>query len=220
MKRRNAFTLIELLTVIAIIGILAAILIPVVSAVRESARSSVCQSNLRQWHTAMLLYAADNDDRVVRARDHSKPWSTTFWSGMLAEYVGMDPFSDVWGGQSPTIPDTVAECPSVPWRGESTYISYGISASDSMTQPHAAVVDWNREGAGRRTLEQVEPRTIIFIEVGPTFQSRNWHINMGSNNVAYRHDGRANYVTMGGSVHTAREDDEDDPPEELWRADL
>ena len=44
---RSGFTLIELLTVIAIIAILAAILIPVVGSVRASARSSVCQSNLR-----------------------------------------------------------------------------------------------------------------------------------------------------------------------------
>ena len=60
---RNAFTLIELLTVIAIIGILAAILIPVVSSVRESARASKCVSNLRQIGMAFHAFAADNQDR-------------------------------------------------------------------------------------------------------------------------------------------------------------
>jgi prepilin-type N-terminal cleavage/methylation domain-containing protein len=65
---RKAFTLIELLTVIAIIGILAAILIPVVGQVRESAKGSLCRSNLRQIGVAAHLYAADNDDFLPPAR--------------------------------------------------------------------------------------------------------------------------------------------------------
>jgi len=59
--RNKAFTLIELLTVIAIIGILAAILIPVVGKVRESARAAQCLSNIRQVGLAMLTYANEND---------------------------------------------------------------------------------------------------------------------------------------------------------------
>ena len=58
--KRNAFTLIELLTVIAIIGILAAILIPTVGAVRKSARQTQSLSNLKQLGSAMLLYVNDN----------------------------------------------------------------------------------------------------------------------------------------------------------------
>jgi|GEM_PF-4606080 len=62
--RTTAFTLIELLTVIAIIGILAAILIPVVGRVRDQARVAVCASNLRQVGVGVYLFAADNDDRL------------------------------------------------------------------------------------------------------------------------------------------------------------
>jgi general secretion pathway protein G len=66
--RQFAFTLIELLTVIAIIGILAAILIPVVGRVRDSARASQCTSNLRQVALALRLCADDNRGRLPPAR--------------------------------------------------------------------------------------------------------------------------------------------------------
>lgn len=59
-RRASAFTLIELLTVLAIIGILAAIIIPTVSAVRETARNATCKSRIRQWGMAFTLYANDN----------------------------------------------------------------------------------------------------------------------------------------------------------------
>jgi prepilin-type N-terminal cleavage/methylation domain-containing protein/prepilin-type processing-associated H-X9-DG protein len=63
----QAFTLIELLTVIAIIGILAAIIIPTVGKVRESAKDATCLSNLKQIGQAALMWSADNKDKFFRS---------------------------------------------------------------------------------------------------------------------------------------------------------
>jgi prepilin-type N-terminal cleavage/methylation domain-containing protein len=59
---RGGFTLVELLVVIAIIAILAAFLFPAIQQVRESARSSTCKSQLRQFGTSFHNFAA-NDPR-------------------------------------------------------------------------------------------------------------------------------------------------------------
>ncbi len=58
--RTGGFTLTELLIVLAVITVLIALLMPVLSRAREHARAVACQSNLRQIGLAVILYAGEN----------------------------------------------------------------------------------------------------------------------------------------------------------------
>lgn len=74
----RGFTLIELLVVIAIIALLLAILMPSLQKVKKIAQTVVCSSNMKQLALGNLLYAAENDDKVVLAMSESKEmWLTT-----------------------------------------------------------------------------------------------------------------------------------------------
>ncbi len=86
----SAFTLIELLTVIAIIGILAAIIIPTVGAVREKAQRAVDGNNLREIVKAAQIYAGDNQDKMPDPQSIPNNILTTpnlawKWPGILAK---------------------------------------------------------------------------------------------------------------------------------------
>jgi prepilin-type N-terminal cleavage/methylation domain-containing protein/prepilin-type processing-associated H-X9-DG protein len=76
--RKSAFTLVELLVVVALIATLAAILFPVFAQVREKGWQATCLSNLRQIGSAVAMYVQDNDERLPNCCWWSRGW--TVWS--------------------------------------------------------------------------------------------------------------------------------------------
>ena len=90
----RGFTLIEMLVVIAIIAILAALLLPALSAAKQKAWSARCNSNLHQIGLGMRMFADDNNEYYPESGGYVK-WNTIdahtgkpSWSEQIFSYVG------------------------------------------------------------------------------------------------------------------------------------
>jgi len=219
----RAFTLIELLTVIAIVAILVAILIPTIGHMRESARSALCVQNLKSIGTAFQLYAADNHGLYPALRwraDASDPdkagdprynpthknWQvelTPYQSRAVATLGKLDSGADSYV----FCPEFVARYKDDPrWKSTvSTCAGYGMNANIGI----AGVYDLRF----RRDLIVHPSRTIL---VG---DSDDYHIDITSkftpsasklggygSGDPVRHGGGANYLFADGHVETLSPD--------------
>ena len=82
------FTLIELMIVVAIIGILASLLLPALGRARATARRAVCVSNEKQLGIAFAMYLDDNEDYYPIYDDGSGGYSKIGWDDLLGDYDG------------------------------------------------------------------------------------------------------------------------------------
>lgn len=73
MCKWKAFTLIELLVVIAVIAVLMAILMPALHRAREQGKRIACQSNLKQMSLVWIMYAQENDGKIMKGTPGTAP---------------------------------------------------------------------------------------------------------------------------------------------------
>ena len=207
MKKR--FTLIELLVVIAIIAILAAMLLPALSAARERARNANCVSKLKQIALADLLYANDNKDMIAGSRilngakenlfasayawnDNRSPVVPLMSGGYFGANLTINNASDVNKYKAP-----YWQCPS-----DSFNITYGDSTAVFATS-YAAIVCPNSWGwstysgdtkLARHIVGRDQPSNTIFVD----------YVLSGAETATAKHNhpNLLNVAALGGHVHS------------------
>jgi prepilin-type N-terminal cleavage/methylation domain-containing protein/prepilin-type processing-associated H-X9-DG protein len=140
-KFQYGFTLIEILVVIAIITILAAILLSVFSRARENARRATCQSNLKQIGLGFLQYVQDYDERLPNHGTGTAGNNGTDILNFMKPSTGGSGWGKPWGPNWPyaifpytkstqilvcpsTTPDTTGYAPTAD--GDTSYQGNGV----------------------------------------------------------------------------------------------
>jgi prepilin-type N-terminal cleavage/methylation domain-containing protein/prepilin-type processing-associated H-X9-DG protein len=213
---RQAFTLIELMVVIAIIGILAGLLLPAISRGKEKARSAACRNNMKQMSLAMIMYHGDFDDQFPAPGSSSKygpqPEDWIWWhhgrditNSSLARYIGefnakiftcpADSTARELQGQGMLGGD--------PYRYSYTLTSYDLDGEYNIGM--ATIITLDRKVYPFRARQVRNPSAkLMFVEEDrETIDDSRWvPTGVKTNLVSPRHSGRGTATFVDGHIET------------------
>lgn len=188
---RAGFTLIEVLTVLAVVSMLMAVLLPAIGKARSTVRSSTCLARLRQWGLGTHLYASDAMGWLP-ADGAPNGWSTAnAWYADLPPMLGMPPYhaEGAWRTNA-TAPlgHPLWFCPSNPRRSNGHLLfHYALNR----------FVNGSGRDSRRRRLEDVgEPSRVVWL-----FDNAQRAAVAGPGNLHRTlHRGAANLLMLDGGV--------------------
>ncbi len=228
-KRILFFSLIELLIVVAIIGILAALLLPALKSARDKGYSITCLSNMKQVGLGSAQYTGDNDDWLVpnwnglEASEYDGNRYERHWYGLLCglpkdppnlviAWNTPGPYGLTWGITGVAQPKRKGQfsCPAEPellyWAGHKTdthlnsFLHGGLINRGDMPG-----------GPGRKSNQIISPSLAVSFSEGVQNDQvylfgEDWNGAASGKTIQYRrHNGSASFVFSDGHGAMVRE---------------
>lgn len=237
-KSKTAFTLVEMLVVISIIALLAAIAMPAYSSIMARSRGAACLSNMRQLSAAMLAFSSENDGFLPRGNMNTDGQSSAGREWYKAIYTYIPTANNKMSGKQV---NKVFLCPAEKQPPGRTNTCCQYTASFALEAGNSSTAATGTSGNGPRALAAIDypSRTIMLADgtIGNTSyaysteSASTWNAvrkdisgtsPTNATKISFRHSasGAMNVAYVDGHVGTIRWEDREDTnklSEPIWR---
>jgi prepilin-type N-terminal cleavage/methylation domain-containing protein len=183
----KAFTLLEVLVVVAIIGILAALLLPALSRAKANAKRTTCLNNLMQIGQGVHMYAGDFDEILFPFTNPSKTnvsgqtYEWTAYNPLMRSYVGLkgapSPQDRLFACPADTmVYDSTGVLPGAHLQSKYNFTSYAFNAGNAVFRHQKHEFPGMFPGIMGSNLSRVEfPARTVLVAEFPALDSYSWH---------------------------------------------